>query len=270
MNERGKILITGGTSGLGLELVRQFLNMGFFVVTTGRREVNVSGYEDRFRLYRADFCYLRQTADTFRKICDEHSFRYVIYNAGILSPSEFIKTDDGFEITYQVNFLAHLLINEIIIQNHDSGRPLRIAGVTSMAYRVAAPEFKPADAPSGYRAWKAYSDSKLYLALMCLHYSARFADNKIQFISFDPGIFGSQLYRTQSGIFRIIYQVGVRILRKPVKQAITLSEILSESDLNNGAVYDVRKRIHRMPEPELSVREAFWDSTMRQIDQFLR
>jgi len=32
----GKVLITGGTSGLGLELVKQFLRKGYSVVTKGR------------------------------------------------------------------------------------------------------------------------------------------------------------------------------------------------------------------------------------------
>ncbi len=269
MSERRKILITGGTSGLGLELVRHFLEKGFFVVTTGRREIDVSGYEDRLRLYHADFCDLSQTAGTFRTLCREHTFDYAIYNAGILSPSEFIKTDDGFELTYQVNFLAHLLANEIIIGFHDPGSPLRVAGVTSMAYRVAEPEFKPVSSPSMYRAWRAYSDSKLYLALMCRHYSMKFADTEIQFFSFDPGIFGSQLYRTQSGVFRIIYETGVKILRKPTRPAVILSEILTGSDIKDGAVYDIRKKIRKLPEPDTELTETFWEGTIRDIEQFL-
>jgi len=270
MTERCNILITGGTSGLGLELVKLFLSKGYFVVTTGRRVIEMTGSGGRFKSYQVDFADLYQTAEIFKEICKISDFDYVVYNAGILSPPEFIRTKNGYEYTYQVNFLAHLLANEIIIQNHDPVRPLRIAAVISMAYRVAAPEFKPAGSPSGYKAWKAYSDSKLYLALMCLHYSAKFADRQIQLFSFDPGIFGSKLYRTQSGIFRMIYQVGVRILRKPVKPAVALSEILTGSDVNNGAVYDVRKRIRRIPEPELSYSETFWDNAMEELTQILK
>ena len=69
MSERRNILITGGTSGLGLELVRHFLEKGYFVFTTGRREIAVSGYEDRLSFYRADFCDLGQTADITLHSC---------------------------------------------------------------------------------------------------------------------------------------------------------------------------------------------------------
>ena len=270
MTERYNILITGGTSGLGLELVKLFLSKGYFVVTTGRRNFDMPGSGGRFKSYQVDFADLDQTAEVFKEICKISDFDYVVYNAGVLSPPEFIQTKNGFEYTYQVNLLAHLLANEIIIQNHDSGRPLRIAAVTSMAYRVAVPEYKPLVEPSGYRAWKAYSDSKLYLALMCLYYSTKFADGKIEFFSYEPGIFGSQLYRTQSGIFRIIYQIGVRILRKPVKPAMILSEILTGSDLKNGAVYDVRERVRKVTEQVDSVNEAFWESQIRVIGKFLQ
>lgn len=270
MSEMFKILITGGTSGLGMELVRHFLEKGFFVVTTGRRKIEVSGYEDRLSLYRTDFCDLRQTADIFRKICTKHTFDYVIYNAGILSPSEFVKTDDGFELTYQVNFLAHLLANEIIIQHHDKFKPLRVAAVTSMAYRVAVPRFTPVRSPFEYRAWRAYSDSKLYLALMCRYYSGQFKDRNIEFFSFDPGIFSSELYRTQSGIFRIIYKTGVKILRKPAKPAVILSDILTRSDIKVGGVYDVQKRIRNLPELESGIIKSFWSVAIKELDQFLR
>ena len=42
--ERSRIfLITGGTSGLGLELVHLFLEKGYNVVATGRQQINLHG-----------------------------------------------------------------------------------------------------------------------------------------------------------------------------------------------------------------------------------
>ena len=270
MSEKYSILITGGTSGLGLELVKLFLRKGYFVVTTGRRIIDIPGSGGRFKSYQVDFADLDQTAEVFKEICKINDIDYVVYNAGVLSPPEFIRTKNGFEYTYQVNFLAHLLINEILIQNHDRYKPLRIAAVSSMAYRVAVPEFKSVSSSSEYKAWRAYSDSKLYLALMCRHYSAKFPAWGIQYFSFDPGIFGSQLYRTQSGVFRIIYQTGVRILRKPAKPAVVLSEILTRSDIKNGAVYDVRKRTRKLPDPVGSVNKSFWENQISAIGKFLK
>ena len=65
-------LVTGGTSGLGLEIVRVFLKKGYSVVATGRQTVDFPGYDGRFFLYRADFSDLKHTSETFRKICENH------------------------------------------------------------------------------------------------------------------------------------------------------------------------------------------------------
>lgn len=43
-----KILITGGTSGLGLELANCFLKKGYEVVTTGRIKKTISDSGKRF------------------------------------------------------------------------------------------------------------------------------------------------------------------------------------------------------------------------------
>ncbi|HQG62440.1 MAG TPA: SDR family NAD(P)-dependent oxidoreductase, partial [Bacteroidales bacterium] len=56
------ILITGGTSGLGLELVKSFLDKGNTVIATGRRELELKSYEGKFHLYRVDFSDLKETA----------------------------------------------------------------------------------------------------------------------------------------------------------------------------------------------------------------
>ncbi len=127
------------------------------------------------------------------------------------------------------------------------------ATVTSMAYRVAEPDFKLSFKSSEYRPWKAYSDSKYYLSLMSRYYSGKYPENRFRYISFDPGIFGSELYRTQEGLFRSIYQTGVRILKKPVFSARVLSEILMDSNIRNGAVYDIRKKIRNLPNRKLKL-----------------
>ena len=267
---KGNILITGGTSGLGLELVKLFLHNGFYVVITGRKSVNIAGFEDKFRFYLVDFSNLGNTASVIKEICDTFNFDLVINNAGILSPPYFIKTDDGYEYTYQVNFLSHLLINEIIIQHHNKIRPLKIAAVTSTAYRIAIPNLKSLQDNNAYRPFKAYSNSKLYLVLMCRHLSVKYHDRKIYFLSFDPGVFSSGIYRMQSELFRKLYKVASPFMKKPTAIARVLSEILTGSNIANGAVYDIKKRIRNLPEIEPSVAMAFWNETFNIIVPYLR
>jgi NAD(P)-dependent dehydrogenase (short-subunit alcohol dehydrogenase family) len=63
-----EILITGGTSGLGLELVRLFLQIGYRVVSTGRQQLKLHGFEDRFTFYNVDFSDLGQVAEVLAEL----------------------------------------------------------------------------------------------------------------------------------------------------------------------------------------------------------
>ena len=163
---RKTILVTGGTSGLGLELVRIFLNKGYRVVTTGRQQISINGFEKRLSLYNVDFSDLRHVSMVTRRICRDHSVSIIVNNAGILSPPRYIQTTNGLESSFQINFLAHLLINNIVLGGIHDDRQIKIVTVTSPVYRYAEFNNGFRSVAENYRAMRSYSSSKLYLAMM--------------------------------------------------------------------------------------------------------
>jgi NAD(P)-dependent dehydrogenase (short-subunit alcohol dehydrogenase family) len=167
VSDSRKVLVTGGTSGLGLRLAKYFLQNGYDVVVTGRKNITFAGYGERFSLVMTDLSDMDQTSEAVKKICRNHRFDIVINNAGILSPPDFQLTVNGLEYTFQVNFLSHLMLNEIILRNADPGRSLMIASTVSPVYRIAEKDLSIYTGKSDYKPIKAYSNSKLYLALMC-------------------------------------------------------------------------------------------------------
>jgi NAD(P)-dependent dehydrogenase (short-subunit alcohol dehydrogenase family) len=261
-----KILITGGTSGLGHELVKIFLKKGYYVVTTGRRDLSLPEAVKRLSMYKVDFSDMETTAEVFRQIAETHQFDLVINNAGILSPPKLTITKNGLEYTFQVNFLAHLLADEIIIKKQEDNRPLRIASVTSPVYRLAS-----IDTWKGkrYRALKAYSDSKLYLVLISQHLQQRHKDKRIVCFSFDPGTFGSGIYRMQSRFFSALYWIAAPFMRKPSKVAEVLGEIITRKDVSGNVIYNLNSRVRQIPVTEKSITETFWKDCYEKIRPFL-
>jgi NAD(P)-dependent dehydrogenase (short-subunit alcohol dehydrogenase family) len=263
------ILITGGTSGLGLELVHIFLRHGYNVVATGRQQVSINGFEKRFSLYNVDFSDLRNVSLVTRRICRDHSVRFIVNNAGILSPPEYIETINGLEYSFQINFLAHLLINNIILEGITDGRQIRIASVTSPVYRYAA--FNPGIMPGseGYRAMRSYSSSKLYLAMMSELLTYRHKELNLQCFSFDPGTFSSGIYRMQKRWFRELYRIAAPFMRNPSAVAKGLAELLLEDNVINGKIYDRQNRERSLPDIDKSQKASFMDSCYALIDPFL-
>lgn len=269
VSDRRKVLVTGGTSGLGLRLAKYFLEKGYDVVATGRKNITLTGYGERFSLLRIDFSNMDQTSEAVKKICRNQRFDIVINNAGILSPPDFQLTDDGLEYTFQVNFLSHLLLNEIILMNAERGRPLMIASTVSPVYRIAEKDLAIYTSKSDYRPIKVYSNSKLYLALMCSYLPGKYPMTGLRCIGFDPGIFSSEIYRMQKEWFRILYRIAAPFMRSPDKVAIRFAEVIKREDLADGAVYRSGKGKGSLPVAENQAVNAFWKECDKIIEPYV-
>jgi NAD(P)-dependent dehydrogenase (short-subunit alcohol dehydrogenase family) len=254
----GTILITGGSSGLGLELVKLFHEKGFDVICTGRQTKNLPGYQKRFRFISIDFCNLANTALIISEICKTSLPDFIICNAGILSPPEYTRTDDGFELTFQVNFLANLLVNEVIIRNIPDDHHLRIASVTSPVYKMAKtfPELNGDNRI--YKPLKSYSDSKLYLAMIGNHLTTKYPGKNLSCFSVDPGVFSSSIYRTQGKFFRSLYGIAAPFMRDPSLVAASIYEMMVNPEFSDGAIFNTRRRRELLPQFDLALTGSFW------------
>ena len=261
-----KVLITGGTSGLGLDLVNLFLGIGFYVVATGTRDKHPSGASGKLSYYKVDFSDLENTASVFRRVVNDHVFDIVINNAGILSPAQKKVTKDNHEYTFQVNFLAHFLVSEMIMQKQNSVRDIRMVTITSPVYKIAGAFIRE---PETYNGLKAYSRSKLFQAMMCVHLSKLYGNGRNIFFSFDPGTFGSGIYRMRGSFFSFLYKIAFPFMRSSSKIARALAEILTGEEIIPASIYNFRKDFKPVPVPEKDVEEAFWRDCSEMISIYL-
>lgn len=264
------VLITGGTSGLGLELVRLFLSEGYTILTTGRQKISIPGSEGRFRLYNADFTSLGEVAAATKKICSDRQVSLIINNAGILSPPAYTETTDGFESTFQVNFLAHLLIDEIILNSIKTGPSPAIVSVTSPVYRFAELNFANISDTADYQPIHSYSASKLLLAMMCEFLSMRHSEPDLHCFGFNPGTFRSGIYRTQKGWFRNMYRIAAPFMRNPLRVAKVLLDLSLQDGIESGAIYDISKIKSSLPAVNRSQADQFIHRCYELIDPFMR
>ncbi len=266
--EGKNVLITGGTSGLGLEMVRTFLGRGCYVTATGRSSMGFQ--HERLNYIRLDFCDLGEISTSVKNFVQQNGgFDIIINNAGVLSPPGFLRTKNGLEYTFQVNFLSHLLIDEIVLINKPSERNLLIVAVTSPVYRIAPTDLVAETFEPEYKPFKAYSRSKLYLALLCKHLPERFPGKNVRCIGFDPGVFSSGIYRMQNTLFRRLYRIAAPFMRNPEKLAAMLVGLLENEDIKTGIVYDFRKRERSIPKIDESARAIFWKDCYNRIESFL-
>jgi NAD(P)-dependent dehydrogenase (short-subunit alcohol dehydrogenase family) len=234
-----KILLTGGTSGLGLEIAKILISGGAEVYAMGRDLKGYSFANEKFRFIKADFADLKDLKASLSDILSQQiRFDVIINNAGVLSPPGYLETKDGFEYSFQVNFLSHLLINEMIIENKAYSDPLTILAVTSPVYKHIKPDFT-FPGKNDYRPFRVYSESKFYLLLMGNYLKDEFKSDKFSFVGFNPGTFGSGIYRMQKPWFHIMYKIAAPFMRSPSKVAGSICRLLEKGEYAFTGIYSV-------------------------------
>ena len=107
-----KILVTGGTSGIGLELVKILVTKKATIVLLARniekaQKVKESLHYDNIDIIRYDQSDYQLIDNAVKEIKEKHSdFDSIVLNAGILLPPKGETSKQGFPLTIDTNYLG--------------------------------------------------------------------------------------------------------------------------------------------------------------------
>lgn len=144
-------LITGGTSGIGFEIAKSFLNAGATVIITGRNQDKINeccillkelNLEFKTRVYgiELDNSKVESFENKFNnilKMIENKKLDILVNNAGILQGDSFskIKPDD-FDLVLDTNLKGIYFLSQIVsnymVENNIKGNILNIASSSSL------------------------------------------------------------------------------------------------------------------------------------------
>ncbi|PYB68180.1 hypothetical protein DMB44_05515 [Thermoplasma sp. Kam2015] len=189
MSAEKSIVITGGTSGLGYEIMNAFLNAGWNVAICGRRKAEI----EKIRSKRngqliAEICDIRIESSIsifLNKVKMEYGGIYVlILNAATIGPLPLPKVEElrieDLRMTFETNFFGNFNFLKYSIPLLKDGGI--VVHITSDAATVP------------YAGWSAYSSSKAAFDAIIRILNVELTERKIQAFSYDPGDMDTEMH----------------------------------------------------------------------------
>ena len=134
-------LVTGANRGLGLAVATELGRRGAHVILACRgAPPHLAGSSEPLSLDLADLGSVEKAALALGRRVPERKIDVVILNAGIV-PREARRTCDGFDESFQVNFLANVLFARLLVERGlmSSAPSTRMVFVSSESHRSARP-----------------------------------------------------------------------------------------------------------------------------------
>jgi NAD(P)-dependent dehydrogenase (short-subunit alcohol dehydrogenase family) len=223
-------LITGATAGVGKATAMELARRGFTVVLAARdaakaeavtkRIVDTTGNRD-IDYHIADLGSLGQ----LYALADAFTQRYgrldvLINNAGVLMPQR-VMTEDGFETTFQVNYLSQFCLTQLLLDELTNSPRGRIINLSSSIYRAG--KFDPANLQGEKRfsTFGAYATSKLLVLLFTIELANRLRATQVTANAAHPGVVRTQMMLDTPGIFRTISYAALPFSLSPDQGAAT-------------------------------------------------
>ena len=235
----GTVLITGTTSGVGLNATRALVQQGWTVITANRSPQRAAAAADAFDLPSerlkhvlmdlGDLDSVRQAVDGLPGQIDALVCNAAVYKPKLKQPE---RSPQGYEISMATNHFGHFLLVQLLMgrlrsSSHPSRRVVTLGTVTANSKELGGKIPIPAPADLGdlsgfeagfkepvsmasgksFKPGKAYKDSKLCNMITTQELHRRFSgETGISFTSLYPGcVADTPLFRNTPRAFRKIF-----------------------------------------------------------------
>jgi len=196
------VLITGATSGIGLEAAVGLARLGARPILVGRDAARTGAAvnavqrwsETEVASYLCDFSSQADIRRLAAAIGGNHPrLDVLVNNAGGVHKRRRL-TVDGLEATFATNHLGYFLLTTLLLERIVQSAPARIITVASIGHRRGAIDFNDLELERGYSIMRAYSRSKLANVLFATELARRLAGTGVTSNSLHPGAVATNIW----------------------------------------------------------------------------
>lgn len=274
-----RVVVTGGTNGIGLEAAVQLAKRGAEVSITGRdpaklaeaaRTVAARGGGAIPSTHAGDFASLasvRALADELLR--DGRPIHVLLNNAGTVFEAR-TTTADGFESTFAVNHLAPYLLTRLLLERVVGSAPARIVNVASNSHYRGTMDFADLGfANGGWTTMAAYERSKLANVYFTRSLARRLEGRNVTATAVHPGAVATNIWSHAPRWVRPALKLVAKVVMYSAEQgADPLTRLCAEDDVagRTGVYFDrMTERWPSRKAQEDDVGERLWAESARMV-----
>jgi len=200
------VLVTGGNAGIGKESAVALAAMGAHVVITTRdpargrealAEIRARSGSDSVDVMALDLARFASVRDFAERWSNEHDRLDVLVNNAGLVLAHRRETEDGNEMTFQVNHLGPFLLTQLLRGQLVAGDAARVVNVASDAHTSARRgiPFDDLQSEQRYRSFRVYAQTKLANILFTRELARRWDHTGVTANAVHPGFVASSFGR---------------------------------------------------------------------------
>lgn len=238
-------LITGANTGLGLAVSKKIANMGATTIMLCRNkekgknavlEVKKEIPNASIELMICDLSSMKSIQNFIEGFKGKHSKLDLLYNNAAVMKKKRTVTEDGFEMMFQVNYLASFIFMNSFLELLKNGSSPCIINICRPAYKMRL-DMDDLQFSKKYSMWSSFFKTKICLIFASLELSRRHESDGISVTMIDPGSrpFKSELVRDMPlmGWFKNLFSAPVDEAAENILYHITSDEAKN----NNGKVF---------------------------------
>ncbi|GAY17834.1 SDR family NAD(P)-dependent oxidoreductase [Mycobacterium sp. shizuoka-1] len=188
------VVITGASSGLGLQTARAMQSAGAQIVAAVR-DLDKTRAAIDCEMVALELGDLRSAATAAETIADSHErIDVLINNAGVMAPP-LTRTAQGYELQLGANHLGHFVFTTGLAERFAAGT--RIVNLSSRGHLYSGIRWDDPnyDDETSYDKWQAYGQSKTANVLFAVEAERRWGPRGVHSFAVHPGVVVTELAR---------------------------------------------------------------------------